>query len=86
MKDMTPQTLEEIKAHLAKANTERPVGMTWDDVERMQGGQLRRDLGKTKRAPKPKAASGAAFPSRDCVNCGKPCRTGGMLAVCINCR
>ncbi len=32
-------TLEEAKAHVAQANIDRPLGGSWEDIDRMQGGR-----------------------------------------------
>jgi hypothetical protein len=38
---MAGMTLNEAKTHLANANQERPLGLSWAQIERMQGGKLK---------------------------------------------
>jgi hypothetical protein len=38
----TPLSLEEAREHLAEAARNRPMGLTWEKIEQMQGGKLRK--------------------------------------------
>jgi hypothetical protein len=69
--------LDESKAHLAKSYADRPLGLSWDKIESMQGGKLRRISTGAARA---RAAQ------RKCPKCGGPSKSTCILPLCKNCK